>query len=190
LRVLDEQVRKGGAKVFVVRRLQALELPLCEFEPYQKRRLHLVLFTIRRGRSGNRRHSKRMTHQNELSSNGLIVIVIGGDLAVRHALKFWLEVEGLTVRSYATGAELLVAGELARCDCLVVDQKIPETSGLQLIAQLRDRNFSAPAILVTSQPSLSQRKQADKAGVPIMEKPLLGNGLLDTIRGAIGSRLG
>lgn len=173
-----------------VRRLQALELPLCEFEPYQKRRLHLVLFTIRRGRSGNRRHSKRMTHQNELSSTGLIVIVIGGDLAVRHALKFWLEVEGLTVRSYATGAELLAAGELARCDCLVVDEKIPETSGLQLIAQLRDRNFSAPAILVTSQPSLSLRKQADKAGVPIMEKPLLGNGLLDTIRGAIGSRLG
>jgi FixJ family two-component response regulator len=126
--------------------------------------------------------SKRMTHQNELSSNGLIVIVIGGDLAVRHALKFWLEVEGR--------AELLAAGELARCDCLVVDEKVPESSGLQLIAQLRDRNFSAPAILVTSQPSLSLRKQADKAGVPIMEKPLLGNGLLDTIRGAIGSRLG
>jgi two-component system, LuxR family, response regulator FixJ len=131
-----------------------------------------------------------MTNQTELSSSGLIVIVIGGDLAVRHALKFWLEIEGLTVRSYATAAELLAAGELARSDCLVVDEKIPETSGLQLIAQLRDRNFSGPAILVTSQPSLSLRDQAEKAGVPIVEKPLLGNGLLDTIRHATGTTLG
>jgi two-component system, LuxR family, response regulator FixJ len=133
-----------------------------------------------------------MTHQNELSSNGLIVIVIviGGDLAVRHALKFWLELEGLTVRSYVSGAEFLAAGELSRCDCLVVDEKSPDISGLQLIAQLRGRNFSAPAILVTGHPSPSLRKEAQKAGVSIVEKPLLGNGLLDTIRDAIRRRLG
>jgi FixJ family two-component response regulator len=131
-----------------------------------------------------------MTHQNELSSTELIVIVIGDDLAVRNSLKFWLELEGLTVRSYASGAELLAAGELARCDCLVIDEKIPASSGLYLIAQLRDLDFSAPAILVTSQPSLSLRDQAEKAGVPIVEKPLLGNGLLDTIRHATGSSPG
>jgi two-component system response regulator FixJ len=130
-----------------------------------------------------------MTYQKELSSTGLI-IVIGDDLAVRNSLKFWLELEGLTVRSYASGAELLAAGELSRCDCLVIDEKIPATNGLHLIAQLREQDFSAPAILVTSQPSLSLRDQAEKVGVPIVEKPLLGNGLLDTIRDAIGSRSG
>src|SRR5512132_1798160 len=131
-----------------------------------------------------------MMHQNGLSSSGLFVVVIGDALAVRNSLKFWLELEGLTVRSYASGAELLAAGELTRCDCLVIDEKVPASSGLHLIAQLRDRNFSAPAILVTSQPSLSLRDQAEKAGVPIVEKPLLGDGLLDTIREAIGSRPG
>jgi FixJ family two-component response regulator len=78
------------------------------------------------------------------------------------AYKFWLEIEGLTVHSYATEAELLAEGEFARCDCLVVDEKIPETSGLRLIAQLRDRNFSAPAILITGQPSLSLRDQESR----------------------------
>ena len=129
-----------------------------------------------------------MIRQNELSSTGLIVTVIDGDLAVRHALKFWLEIEGLIVRS--SGAEFLAAGELSCCDCLVVDENSPETSGLQLIAHLRDRNFSAPAILVTGQPSPSLRKEAEKVGVPIVEKPLLGNGLLDTIRDATRGRLG
>jgi FixJ family two-component response regulator len=133
-----------------------------------------------------------MTHPSELSSRGFIVIVIGDDLAVRNSLKFWLELEGLTVRSYASAAELLAAGEdeFTRCDCLVIDEKVPASSGLHLIAQLRDGDFSAPAILVTSQPSLSLRDQAEKAGVLIVEKPLLGNGLLDTIRHATGSRLG
>jgi len=131
-----------------------------------------------------------MAHQNELSSKGLIVIVIGDDPAVRNSLKFWLEVEGLTVRSYASGAELLAAGDLTRCDCLVIDENFPAISGLNLIAQLRDRDFSAPAILVTSQSSLSLRNQADKAGVPIVEKPLLGNGLLETIRHVTRSTLG
>jgi FixJ family two-component response regulator len=131
-----------------------------------------------------------MTRQKELSNTGLIVVVVGDDLAVRNSLKFWLELEGLTVRSYATGAELLAAGELARCDCFVVDEQTPAINGLHLISQLRDRDFSAPAILITSQPSLSLRDQAEKAGVPIVEKPLLGNGLLDTIRHATGSTLG
>jgi FixJ family two-component response regulator len=129
-----------------------------------------------------------MTYQGKLSSTSLLVIIIGDDLAVRNSLKFWLEVEGLTVRSFASGGELLAAGELTRCDCLVIDEKIPASSGLHLIAQLRDRDFSAPAILVTSQPSLLLRNQAEKAGVPIVEKPLLGNGLLDTIRDATVNR--
>jgi two-component system response regulator FixJ len=135
-----------------------------------------------------------MTRQNELSRTDsgaeLVIVVIAGDLAVRQALKFWLEVEGLTVRSYVSGAEFLAPGELSRCDCLVVDEKSPETSGLQLIAHLRNRNFSAPAILVTGQPGPSLRKEAEKAGVSIVEKPLLGNGLLDTIRDAVRGRLG
>ena len=81
--------------------------------------------------------------------------------------------EGLTVRSYASGAELLSAGDLDRCDCFVVDQKMPAMSGLDLIAQLRDRDFTAPAILITSHPSVSLRERAEKADVPIMEKALL-----------------
>ena len=131
-----------------------------------------------------------MRPPKELSSTGLLVIVIGDDLAVRNSLKFWLELEGLTVRSYASGAELLANGELSRCDCLVIDEKIHVSNGLHLIAQLREQDFTAPAILVTGQPSLSLRKQAEKVGVPIVEKPLLGNGLLDTIRDATRGRLG
>ena len=101
--------------------------------------------------------------------------------------KFSLEIEGFTVHSYATGTELLGAGDLSPCDCLVVDQKMPGMSGLDLIALLRDRHFSAPAILITSDPSPSLRERARKAAVPIVEKPLLGNALLEQIRDVVGA---
>jgi FixJ family two-component response regulator len=117
---------------------------------------------------------------------GYVVVVIDDDLAVRNSLKFSLEIEGLTVRSYATGAELLSAGDLGLCNCLVVDQNMPGMNGLELIALVRARRFAAPAILITSHPSPSLRDRAQKAGVPIVEKPLLGNALLDKIRDVVG----
>jgi FixJ family two-component response regulator len=110
------------------------------------------------------------------------VIVVDDDLAVRTSLKFLLESEGFTVRSYATGAALLGAGELTSCGCLVVDQQMPGISGLDLIDLLRSRHYSGPAILITSDPNLSVRARAKKASVPIVEKPLLGNALLQKIR--------
>jgi two-component system response regulator FixJ len=131
-----------------------------------------------------------MKNQGEWSNSDVTVIVIGDDLAVRNSLKFWLEIEGVSVRSYATGADLLSAGDLARCDCLVIDQKMSAMSGLDLIAQLRDRHFSSPAILIASHPNRSLRERAEKADVPIVEKPLIGNGLLDKIRDVVGSRNG
>src|SRR6266545_2231224 len=154
-----------------------------------KRRSRFCCFA--EGRHPKRQaRAKPMKNQGELSNSNITVIVIGDDLAVRNSLKFWLEIEGLSVRSYATGADLLSAGDLARCDCLVIDQKMSAMSGLDLIAQLRDRHFSSPAILIASHPSRSLREQAEKADVPIVEKPLIGNGLLDKIRDVVGSRHG
>ena len=119
---------------------------------------------------------------------GFVVVIIDDDLAVRNSLEFSLEIEGLTVRSYAAAAEVLGASDLDCCDCFVIDQKMPGMSGLDLIATLRDRKILAPAILITSQPSVSVRERAEKADIPIVEKPLLGNALLDKIRDVVGNK--
>src|SRR3954454_10350748 len=84
-----------------------------------------------------------MTAHSELSAPGFVVIVLDDDLAVRNSLKFSLEIEGFVVRSYATGAELLGAGDPAPCGCLVVDQHMPGMSGLDLIDLLRSRHLGA-----------------------------------------------
>jgi two-component system, LuxR family, response regulator FixJ len=113
-----------------------------------------------------------------------IVAVVDDDPAVCGSLKFSLELEGFAVPAYASGAELLDAGDLADCSCLVVDQRMPGMNGMELIARLRERRVLTPAVLIVSHLNAALRARAAEELVPIVEKPLLGNGLLDRIREA------
>jgi two-component system, LuxR family, response regulator FixJ len=130
-----------------------------------------------------------MEKPRKCSTSEFVVLVIEDDLAVLNSLTFSLEIEGFKVHGYATGEELLSADNFSDCDCFVVDQKLPGMSGLALIAMLRDRHIDAPAILITSHPSSWLRKRAENAGVWIVEKPLLGNNLLDRIHDVRRNRL-
>jgi FixJ family two-component response regulator len=63
----------------------------------------------------------------------------------------------------------------------VIDQNLPGMNGLDLVAQLRVRDVAVPAILIASYPTAALSARAAKAGVPIVEKPLLGTALVDRI---------
>jgi FixJ family two-component response regulator len=113
------------------------------------------------------------------------ILIVDDDQAVRSSLSFSLQVDGFPVRAYAAASELLEATDLPENGCLVVDYYLPDTTGLELLRALRARRVNLPAVLVTSNPSQAVRRQAAAAGVPIIEKPLLGNALIDGIRDAL-----
>ena len=125
-----------------------------------------------------------MVPRTELSKSPPVVAVVDDDAAVCNSLKFALELEGFAVRTYTSGAELFRAGDIGGCDCFVVDEKMPGMNGLEVIAEIRDRHISAPAILIISQPSARVSARAAQSHVPIVEKPLLGNTLVDKLREA------
>jgi FixJ family two-component response regulator len=112
------------------------------------------------------------------------IAIVDDDPAVCNSLKFALELEGFAVRTYGGGAEVLRDEGLDGFDCFVVDQRMPVITGLELILKLRERNIDAPAILIISQPNAALSARAALAKVPIVEKPFLGNTLLDRIREA------
>jgi two-component system, LuxR family, response regulator FixJ len=114
-----------------------------------------------------------------------LIVVVDDDAAVRGSLKFALEIEGFVVRTYPKGADLLGDLRLADCACFIIDQKLPGMNGLEVVAELRKEHIAAPVILITSHPNYVVQQRAAQAGVPIVEKPLLGNALIDRVRDAI-----
>ena len=125
-----------------------------------------------------------MDPQRNSAVSKSVIIVVDDDTAVCNSLKFSLEIEGFLVRLYANGSELLGERDIPRCSCLVVDHRLPGMAGLDLIFKLREQSVSAPAILITSHPTAELARRAAGANVPIVEKPLLGNSLMERIRDA------
>jgi FixJ family two-component response regulator len=116
-----------------------------------------------------------------------LILVVDNDRAVREALQFSLQLQGLCVRIHGAGPGLLADPDLARARCVVLDDRNPRMDGFALLNHLKDRNIAAPAILLSSHVTKRIRARAKTAGVRmVLEKPLLDNALWDTIRSIIG----
>ena len=112
------------------------------------------------------------------------IVLVEDDSSLRNALAFALEEEGYKVRAYDRGGSALAADQ-ADADCLVIDLKLPDIDGLDLIDRLRTLGSRAPAIIITTNPDARQRRQAEGAGVAIVEKPLLDGRLRVHIDAAV-----
>jgi len=115
-----------------------------------------------------------------------IVFVVDNDAAVRESTRFWLELEGLIVRTCATAAQLLQHADLPRARCLVLDAQMPFTDTFEILDLLSARR-DLPVILLTSNATSALGLRAAAAGVRfVLEKPLLDNSLLIRIQAILG----
>ncbi len=121
----------------------------------------------------------------QMQAQPATVLVVDDDPAVRVSLKFSLQIEGFAVRLYASGQELLADPDLPAHGCLVIDQRMPDLTGLDVVDRLRARQVALPAILITTDPNQAVRSRAADAGIALIEKPLLSDALLNGIRAAI-----
>jgi two-component system, LuxR family, response regulator FixJ len=115
-----------------------------------------------------------------------VVYVVDDDLDVLGSLRFLLETDGFSVRTFRSGAALLNAIGTGEVDCLVIDYKMPAMSGINLVSRLRNRDIEAPIILITGYPDENILEKASAAGIHhVLLKPHLEESLATHIRGAI-----
>jgi len=118
-----------------------------------------------------------------------MIYVVDDDLDVLGSLQFLLETDGFDVRTFKSGAALLGDAGSNDADCFVIDYKMPNMNGLDLIKRLRKKDISAPIILITGYPDEHISEMAATAGVRhVLRKPLLDESLIGHIRGALGER--
>jgi FixJ family two-component response regulator len=109
------------------------------------------------------------------------VVIVEDDADLLRALTFAFETEGFGVQGYASAEALLENPLLFGCSCLVLDYWLPRMNGLVLLNRLREQGCELPAVLITTSTRAIER-QAALAGVPIVDKPLLNNALVATVR--------
>jgi len=111
-----------------------------------------------------------------------VVIVVDDDDAVRESLRFLLETAGFDVETFASACQFLAAAYDRRPLCLLVDQHMPQISGLDLLQRLREAGHTVPAALMTGSPSTALMRRAMELGVQeILEKPLPDDALFSFV---------
>lgn len=71
---------------------------------------------------------------------------------------------------------------------VLTDIRMPNLTGFQLAAKLRDSNFSGQIALVTADNSLTTKQQAQDANLPLIVKPIFPTQITNQINSIINQK--
>lgn len=115
-----------------------------------------------------------------------IVLVVDDDASMRKALTNLFESVGLKVKAFGSAAEILQTKPPEVPSCLVLDIRLPGSSGLDLQSDLAEAKIDTPIIFITGHGDIPMTVQAMKSGaVDFLTKPVREQDLLDAVRAAI-----
>jgi FixJ family two-component response regulator len=120
-----------------------------------------------------------------------IIAVVDDDSRVLESLESLLESNGLKVRLFPSADEFLSSKALSKIDCLISDIGMPDVSGMNLLAIIRQETPHIPVILITGRPVHESAEYYTAQGAhAFFLKPFDGRALLDSVREAIEARQG
>ena len=115
-----------------------------------------------------------------------IVSVIDDDAAVRDVIKDLLLSVGHVVESFASAEEFMTRRDPQLPGCLVLDVRLPGTSGLELQKRLVAQKDRIPIIFISGYGDVPMAVQVMKAGaVDFLQKPFREQELLDCVQTAL-----
>lgn len=122
-----------------------------------------------------------------MSAAGPVVFVVDDDEAFRDSVRVLLAAAGLASEGYPSAAEFL-EGYQDVPGCLLLDVRMPGTSGLVLQDELAARGMRVPIVFVTGHGDVPMAVEAMKKGaVDFIEKPYRDEELLERVRRALAA---
>jgi FixJ family two-component response regulator len=115
-----------------------------------------------------------------------LVVILDDDRAVREALHELMLSAGMECVCFESTRELLEADALGRPGCLILDVRMPGSSGLDLQHHLAANGNRKPIVFLTGHGDIPMTVQAMKAGaVDFLTKPVRDQALLDAVTAGI-----
>ena len=123
---------------------------------------------------------------NSVEHGDTVVVVIEDDASARAALKDLFESVGLVVKLYASGSAFREDWLPDVTSCLVLDVRLPETSGLKIQEELSRAGVHVPIVFVSGHGDVAMAVRAMKAGaIDFLTKPFRSQDLLDAVFAAL-----
>jgi len=95
---------------------------------------------------------------------GKSILVIDDEKVILESLKMFLTEKGYSVESAASAAEGRQKVEGLKPDVVILDIRLPDGNGLELLKELRDRNREMPVIMITAFHDMDSTIKAIKHG--------------------------
>ncbi|MGX9116086.1 response regulator transcription factor [Mesorhizobium sp. BHbsci] len=128
------------------------------------------------------RKSAPLSQQRRSESAQPLVIIVDDDASVREALSELILSAGFLPVCFTSTRELLDGNILDSPGCLILDVRMPGTSGLDLQHHLAKNGNPKPIIFLTGHGDIPMTVQAMKAGaVDFLTKPVRDQTLLDAV---------
>ncbi len=119
-------------------------------------------------------------------SDGATIHIIDDDPWVRASVASLVSTEGHLCHTYFSAQAFLDAIDNDATGCVVTDVRMPEMSGLDLLAKMKERRVSMPVIVITAHGDIPLAVAAMKQGaVDFFAKPFDGGALLASVRAAL-----
>jgi len=113
----------------------------------------------------------------------MTIYLVDDEAAVLHALSHFLEKSGYSVKPYTSAEVFLEEAEDAMEGVILLDQRMPGMTGLELQAELTRRGIAIPIIFITGLMDEQMHVEAVKAGaINVLKKPFSNEDLLENIR--------
>ncbi len=120
---------------------------------------------------------------------GGTVLIIDDETAIRESLETLLEFEGYAVQSAETGEEGLAKMAETPFDLVLLDFALPDRNGLEILADIRDRDPQLAVIMITAYGTVDNAVRAVQSGATnFIQKPWDNEKLLADVRAAVARR--
>lgn len=118
------------------------------------------------------------------------ILIVDDDPNILEVLEARLSSAGFTVHRADGGAEALEQLATSKIDILISDMKMPEMSGMELLAKVRGLRPTLPVIFLTAYGTIPDAVEAVRSGaVDYLTKPFDGRDLVRKIGALLSQRL-
>src|SRR5438046_6796360 len=114
------------------------------------------------------------------------VLIVDDEENIGRSLRMILEREGYAVNVCRSVAEFKKHPEAQRADAYLLDMKLPDGSGIDLLKAVRHNGAPAPSIMISGHGTIADAVEATRAGAfDFLEKPLSRDRVLLAVKNAL-----